>query len=52
MFAEAEDVKVIVDRRFQERRHGPASLGIDNRRKKRERRQTAPMLDILINVNP
>ena len=52
MFAEAEDVKVIVDRRFQERRQGPASLGIDNRRKRRERRQAAPMLDILINVNP
>jgi len=52
MFAEAEDVKVIVNRRCQERRQGPASLGIDNRRKMRDRRQAAPMLDILINVDP
>ena len=52
MFAEAEDVKVIVDRRLHERRQGPASLGVDNRRKRRDRREAAPMLDILINVNP
>jgi hypothetical protein len=52
MFAEAEDVKVIVDRRIQERRQAPASLGIGNRRKWRDRRQAAPMLDILITVNP
>jgi hypothetical protein len=52
MFSEAEDVKVIVDRRCHERRQEPAPLGIDNRRKRRDRRQAAPMLDILIHVNP
>ena len=52
MFAEAEDVKVIVDRRFHERRRASARSRISNRRKQRDRRQTAPMLDILINVEP
>jgi len=52
MFEEAEDVKVIVDRRFHERRRASASSRISNRRKQRDRRQTAPMLDILINVDP
>lgn len=52
MFEEAEDVKVIVDRRFHERRSGPASFRISNRRQQQDRRQTAPMLDILINVDP
>jgi hypothetical protein len=51
MFEEAEDVKVIVDRRFHERRSGPASLRITNRRQQQDRRQAAPMLDILINVD-
>ncbi len=52
MFEEAEDVKVIVDRRFHERRSGPASFRITNRRQQQDRRQAAPMLDILINVDP
>jgi hypothetical protein len=52
MFEEAEDVKVIVDRRFHERRRAPASSWISNRRKRRDRREAAPMLDILINVDP
>ncbi len=50
MFEEAEDVKVIVDRRFQERRRVSASSRISNRRKRRDRRLAVPMLDILINV--
>ncbi len=52
MFEEAEDVKVLVDRRFRERRGVSASSRVSNRRKQRDRRQTAPMLDILINVDP
>ena len=52
MFEEAEDVKVIVDRRFHERRRASASSRISNRRKPRDRREAAPMLDILINVDP
>jgi hypothetical protein len=51
MFAESEDVKVLVDRRFHERRQVSASSRVSNRRKRRDRRQTAPMLDILINVD-
>lgn len=52
MFEEAQDVKVIVDRRYHERRRVSASSRVSNRRKQRDRRQTAPMLDILINVDP
>jgi len=51
MFEEAEDVKVIVDRRFRERRSGPASYPITSLRKRQDRRQAVPMLDILINVD-
>jgi hypothetical protein len=51
MFEEAEDVKVIVDRRFHERRRVTASSRISNRRKRRDRRQAIPMVDILINVD-
>ncbi len=51
MFEEAEDIKVIVDRRFQERRRVSASSRISNRRKYRDRRHVVPMLDILINVD-
>jgi len=52
MFEEAEDVKVIVDRRFHERRSGPVSLRVTNRRQQQDRRLAVPMLDILINVDP
>jgi len=52
MFEEAEDVKVIVDRRFHERRGESASSKMANRRKRRDRREAVPMLDILINVEP
>ncbi len=52
MFEEAEDVKVIVDRRFHERRSGPVSLRIKNRRQLQDRRLAVPMLDILINADP
>src|SRR5574341_1873967 len=51
MFGEAEDVEVIVDRRIRERREVSGAPEIPNRRKHRDRRQAAPMLDILINVN-
>jgi hypothetical protein len=51
MFEDSEDVKVIVDRRFHERRRVSASSRISNRRKQRDRRQAAPMLDILISVD-
>jgi hypothetical protein len=52
MFGEAQDVKVLVDRRYHERRRVSAGSRMSNRRKQRDRRQTAPMLDILINVDP
>lgn len=52
MFEEAEDVMLLVDRRFHERRRGPAPPELANRRRQRDRRQALPMLDILINVDP
>ncbi len=51
MFEDAEDVKVIVDRRFHERRSGPATFRITNRRHEQDRRQAAPILDVLINID-
>ena len=51
MFEEAEDVKVIVDRRFHERRSAPTPFRVTNRRQQQDRRQAIPMLDILINVD-
>ncbi len=51
MFEEAEDVKVIVDRRIRERRSDLASFRRTNRRQQRDRRQALPMLDVLINVD-
>lgn len=50
MFEEANDVRVIVDRRWHERRQTPEAPPASNRRIVRDRRVAAPMLDILINV--
>jgi hypothetical protein len=50
MFAEAEDVEIMVDRRWHERRQGAANGGTEERRSARDRRLSTPMLDILINV--
>lgn len=52
MFEGSEDIKVVVDRRFSERRQA-ALQGVPNRRNiRRDRRACSPMLDILINVDP
>ncbi len=51
MFEEAEDVKVIVDRRVRERRYGLGSFRMTDRRQQRDRRRALPMLDVLINVD-
>ena len=48
MFAEAEDVVILVDRRWHERRQGPANGGTEDRRSAGDRRLSTPMLDILI----
>lgn len=51
MFAEAEDVQIVVDRRFRDRRQGSAGhVTTDKRRLVSDRRLSSPMLDILINV--
>jgi hypothetical protein len=51
MFEEAEDVRVLVDRRFHERRQVSVFLGVKDLRKHRDRRRSTPMLDILISVD-
>ena len=51
MFEEAEDVSVLVDRRFHERRQVSVFLGVKDLRKHRDRRRSTPMLDILISVD-
>ena len=50
MFEEAMDVRVIVDRRWHERRRTSDPVPAGNRRTVKDRRMAAPMLDILINV--
>lgn len=49
MFEEAEDVRVLIDRRSEERREPPAPPE-GERRSANDRRASTPMLDILINV--
>jgi hypothetical protein len=52
MFEDAEDVRVIVDRRYCERRRESVpGLAHQERRNRIDRRNSSPMLDILINVN-
>lgn len=51
IFEGAEDVRVISDRRFRERRQAPAPGVVNRRNPARDRRVSAPMLDILININ-
>ena len=51
MFEEAEDVRVLVDRRFHERRQVSVFLGVKDLRKHLDRRRSTPMLDILISVD-
>jgi hypothetical protein len=46
-FEGAEDIRIIVDRRFHERRQVTAPW-VPNRRTSGERRLSAPMLDIII----
>lgn len=50
MFEEAEDVKVLIDRRTEDRRDAPSPPEEGDRRGAVERRASTPMLDILINV--
>jgi hypothetical protein len=52
MFEGAEDVRVILDRRFLERRREAVpGVAQQERRNRTDRRSSSPMLDILINVN-
>ena len=50
IFEGAEDVQVVVDRRWHERRHVGCPVPAD-RRTLPDRRVSAPMLDVLINVD-
>ncbi len=50
LFEEANDVRVLVDRRWHERRQASECAPVRNRRTVKDRRMAAPMLDILINV--
>ena len=52
IFEGAEDVRVIGDRRFRERRQAAVPAVVNQRNPARDRRVSAPMLDILINVDP
>jgi len=52
MFKEATDVEVLLDRRWHDRRTEPASFPGPDRRMGPDRRAAAPMLDILIDVQP
>ncbi len=51
IFEGAEDVHVVVDRRWHERRQVGAGGNPGNRRRLPDRRASAPMLDILINMH-
>jgi hypothetical protein len=51
MFEEAEDVKVLIDRRSEDRRDPPPQATDSERRNANDRRASAPMLEILINVD-
>ena len=52
MFEEAKDVRVIVDRRFHDRRQTfNSSVQVERRRGTKDRRRSSPMLDVLINVD-
>ena len=53
MFEEAEDVKVLIDRRSssEERRDAQPPSADGERRNNHDRRASAPMLEILINVD-
>ncbi len=50
IFEGAEDVRVVVDRRWHERRQLGPGESRGNRRQFPDRRASAPMLDILINL--
>ena len=50
VFEDAEDVKVLIDRRSEERRDPPATPAEGERCRAPDRRASTPMLDILINV--
>jgi hypothetical protein len=50
MFEEAADVRVLIDRRSEERGDPPTSPAGGKRRSSTDRRASTPMLDILINV--
>jgi hypothetical protein len=50
MFEGAEDVRIVVDRRFHERRQIGNPSASNRRKDISERRTSAPMLDILIEV--
>ena len=50
MFQGAEDVQVIVDRRFHDRRQRSSQVAEEQRGTKKDRRGSIPMLDVLINI--
>ena len=52
MFEGAKDVRVIVDRRFHDRRQTfNSSVAVERRKERGDRRKSSPMLDILISVD-
>jgi hypothetical protein len=51
MFEGADDVQVIVDRRFHERRRESLSVSDERRNRTTDRRTSSPMLDVLINID-
>ncbi len=52
LFDEAEDIQIMVDRRLHERRELEVPGPPDRRRAASDRRFSAPILDIFINVDP
>lgn len=52
LFEGAEDVQILADRRLHERRKVPTPWIQDRRNSSIDRRVSAPMLDIQINLDP
>ena len=51
MFEGAEDVQVIIDRRFHDRRRESVQVADERRNRGTDRRASSPVLEVLINID-
>ena len=51
MFQGEEDVQVIIDRRFHDRRRETIPVSEDRRSRGADRRTSSPMIEVLINID-